>query len=139
MICVSLTDKEKQKRLLDYFFQSCAVFSIKYPVENNKEDYRQENSLLNGKKDFLALTGIHISPWQGMRDSIEIQGRITEEARSIFYGSLVTRGLWNYSLFRMGNEVFVVSDFDDGIIYVPNDEETRMKQAGIIDVDDIMN
>ena len=132
MIFVSLVDKKKQKELLDYFFQSCTDFSVKYPNQGNAKDYQVDNPLLGYKSDFLELKKIDISPWNGMENSMEICGKINNSVKDIFYNSLKTRGIWNYSLLRNNKEIFIVSDFDDGTIILPDDEIEKMKKMNII-------
>lgn len=132
MIFLSFVDKSNKKKLLDYFFLSCTDFSIIYPNDDLKGHYNAENPLLNGKKEVLALEGIKILPWEGMDDSIVISGKLSDAAKVFFYNSLATRGLWNFSLWRGNEEVFAVSDFDNGILFLSDDEIENMEELKII-------
>lgn len=128
-----LTDKENLRKLLNYFFQSCREFSVRYPNDISGESETTGNPLLNGKQEFISLKDITVASWKGMKDAIEISGKLTDTAKEIFYNALKTRGLWNFSLWRDDKEVFVVGDFDDGVILVSDTELDGMKASKIIE------
>ncbi len=79
-----------------------------------------EGPLSYGRAKFLALPGVVVRPWTGMRDAIEISGPLTPAVRDLFVRlepSLESfdpeRKLWDYELVQDGAVVLSVGDFHD--------------------------
>lgn len=117
---VSLNDKVEYRKILDALFLYCTDFIAIYPNDETEEDYRIGNPLLCWKNDFLALSDIHVATYGGMKNGIEIHGKLSEAAKSIMYSALDTRGIWQYSLWKDDLKIFEASDFDDGFIFEYN-------------------
>jgi hypothetical protein len=43
-----------------------------------------EGPLSHGRAEFMALPGVEVRPWSGMREAIEIAGPLTPAARDLF-------------------------------------------------------
>src|SRR2546430_17288267 len=43
-----------------------------------------EGPLSHGRAEFMALPGVEVRPWSGMRDAVEIAGPLTAAARELF-------------------------------------------------------
>lgn len=135
MVFVSLIKTKTQKKLLNYFFGKCTNFSVIYPKDNiNNPD----NPLLEGKKEFLKLENISIDVWNGMEDSIKIYGNLNKSVQAIFYHSLTKKGIWQYSLFVNEEEVFIVNDFDIGVLNIPQVEINYLIKNKIVNSNDFI-
>ena len=73
-----------------------------------------------GREKFLALPGIEVRPWTGMRGAIEISGPLTPATRDLFRRlepSVHTfdpeNKLWDYQLLRGGTVTLSIGDFHD--------------------------
>jgi hypothetical protein len=79
-----------------------------------------------GRTEFLALPGVQVRPWTGMRDAIEITGPLTPAARDLFVRlepSIESfdpeHKLWDYELVQDGTVVLSIGDFHDLQVNVP--------------------
>ena len=79
-----------------------------------------EGPLSYGRAEFMALPGVEIRPWSGMRDAIEIVGAMTAAARELFLSIETSvdsfdagRKLWDYELVCDGTVVLSIGDFHD--------------------------
>ncbi|WP_305784625.1 hypothetical protein [Symbioplanes lichenis] len=68
-----------------------------------------DGPLSEGRPEFLALPGVEVGPWDGMRDAVEISGPLTEDARELF----LRLRLWDFQLVRAGTVSLQVGDFED--------------------------
>ena len=72
------------------------------------------------RAEFMALPGVEVRPWSGMRDAIEIAGAMTAAARELFLSIETSvdsfdagRKLWDYELVCDGTVVLSIGDFHD--------------------------
>lgn len=79
-----------------------------------------DGPLSYGRREFLALPGVEVRPWTGMRDAIEITGPLTSTARNLFLRLEPTietfdteQKLWDYELVRAGVVTLSIGDFHD--------------------------
>ena len=79
-----------------------------------------EGPLSHGRKEFLALPGVEVQPWTGMRDAIEIVGPLTQAVRDLFLRlepSIESfdpqHKLWDYELVQDGTVILSIGDFHD--------------------------
>ncbi len=122
---ISITDKEKMKTLYNFLFDRQLDFAVYFPDDGSGE-YDSENPLLNGKKEFCAITGVKIGQWDGMDGAIRVTGKLTDEVKEMFYKSLLGRGIWKYSFLSNGKEIVVVEDFDNVILNIDKEEIKRI-------------
>jgi hypothetical protein len=83
--------------------------------------------LSHGQAEFMALPGVEVRPWSGMRDAIEIAGPLTPAARDLFVRlepSIESfdpeHKLWDYELVQDGMVVLSIGDYHDLQIDVPS-------------------
>jgi hypothetical protein len=85
-----------------------------------------EGPLSHGRTEFMALPGVEVRAWSGMRDAIEIAGPLTAAARDLFVRlepSIESfdpeHKLWDYELVQDGTVVLSIGDYHDLQIDVP--------------------
>src|SRR6185437_14580624 len=92
-----------------YFMERSDTFSIIFQGDIN--DTRAEG-LNIGKKEFLDLPSVTISPYGGMKDSFLITGELTKTAQDLFLNFVApsfegyTSDLWSFQ-FLKGNIVTI--------------------------------
>jgi hypothetical protein len=86
-----------------------------------------EGSLSGGRSEFLALPGVVVRPWTGMRDAIEISGPLTPAVRDLFMRLEQSidlfdpeHKLWDYELVQDGTVVLSIGDYHDLMVDVPS-------------------
>lgn len=86
-----------------------------------------EGPLSHGRAEFLALPGVEVRPWSGMRDAIEISGPLTPAVRDLFRlmePSIESfdpeHKLWDYELVRAGTVILSIGDYHDLQVDVPS-------------------
>ena len=86
-----------------------------------------EGMLSHGRAEFLALPGVEVRSWSGMRDAIEIAGPLIPTARDLFtrMEPSITlfdpeHKLWDYALIQDGTVVLSIGDYHDLLVDVPN-------------------
>ncbi len=86
-----------------------------------------EGPLSHGRTEFMALPGVEVRPWSGMRDAIEIAGPLTPTARDLFVRlepSIESfdpeHKLWDYELVQDGTVVLSIGDYHDLQVDVPS-------------------
>jgi hypothetical protein len=94
--------------------------------------------LSHGRDDFPALPGARVTPWSGMRESIEVTGPLTAESRRLFdrIETSVTsfepeRKLWDYRLSRHGELLLQVGDFSDVLVTADDSELAALRAEGV--------
>lgn len=85
-----------------------------------------DGQLSYGRAEFMALPGVEIRPWSGMRDAIEITGAMTPAAKALFLRVEVSiesfdpeYKLWDYELVENGTVVLSIGDYHDLQVDVP--------------------
>lgn len=129
---VSITNKGQMKKLYDLLFAQQLDFEVCFPDDGTGE-HDNENPLVNGKQEICAMSRVKIGVWDGMDNAIMVRGKLTEEAKTIFYRSLLGRGIWKYSFFRNGKEIVTVEDFDDVLLNLDKNEIETLRLLKVID------
>jgi hypothetical protein len=111
-------------------------------LQGNRDASDADEYLNAGKKEFLDLPSITISPYEGMENSIKVTGELNRVAREIFLTFLAPDepDLWSFQ-FLKGNDVMLeVADFTEGWLYLEESEVEDLLAQGIgvdgIDLDD---
>ena len=85
-----------------------------------------EGQLSHGRAEFMALPGVEVRPWSGMRGAIEIAGPLSAAARDLFVRlepSIESfdpeHKLWDYELVQDGMVVLSIGDYHDLQVDVP--------------------
>ena len=129
---VSITNKEQIKKLYDFLFVQQLDFEACFPDDGTKE-CDNENPLMNGKQEICAASDVKIGVWDGMDNAIRVTGKLTEEVKTVFYQSLLGRGIWKYSFFRNGKEIVTVEDFDDVLLNLDKNEIEILRMIKVIE------
>ncbi|GHO64402.1 hypothetical protein KSC_032940 [Ktedonobacter sp. SOSP1-52] len=118
-----------------YFMEKSDNFTIIFQGE--KDDTTAEG-LNRGKKEFLDLPLITISPYAGMKDSFEVAGELTKAAQDIFLNFMTssfdgyTSDLWSFQLLK-GNVVNLrIADFDEAFFSL---DESELEYLSSKDID----
>jgi hypothetical protein len=101
-------------------------------------DVSDADTLLNaGKREFLSMPSITVSPYDGMENSIQVTGELDMAARKIFltYMESAFEGykpdLWSFQ-FLVGNDVILrVDDFSDGLLFLEDSEVEDLFALGV--------
>lgn len=122
--------QDEWKRVFSYILNEADSFKIYFP--NGDEE------ILNiGKNSFESLSNIKVRNWEGMQDSMEVRGELTNEIRNIFMEyeapSVEKQGdkLWSFRLYKGNRELMYIGDFTDKIIHLTDEEIMYLNQLGI--------
>ncbi len=117
-------------RLLTYCLAQADSFTAHFPDGPGMLSY--------GRDEFLALPGVDMSPWAGMRESTEVAGLLTPESIRLFDRIETSvrsydaeRKLWDYRLIRRGDLLLQVGDFSDVLVTADQDELATLRANGI--------
>jgi hypothetical protein len=117
-----------------YFMERSDTFSIIF--HGDIHDTRAEG-LNIGKKEFLDLPSVTISPYRGMKDSFIVAGELTKAAQDLFLNFLApsfdgyTSDLWSFQ-FLKGNIVTIsVEDFSEAFFLLDESEFEDLSSRGI--------
>jgi hypothetical protein len=79
-----------------------------------------QGQLSHGRAEFVALPGVEVRPWSGMRDAIEIAGPLTPAAKDLFMRLDPStesfdpeHKLWDYELVQDGTVILSIGDYHD--------------------------
>jgi hypothetical protein len=79
-----------------------------------------DGPLSYGRVEFMALPGVVVQPWSGMRDAIEITGPLSPAARDLFLRMEPSiesfdpqHKLWDYELVENGVVILSIGDYHD--------------------------
>ena len=121
---------DQWRRLLTYCLAQADSFTVHVPDGPGLLSY--------GRDEFLALAGVDVTPWTGMRDSIEIAGPLTPDSIRLFdrietsvRSYAAERKLWDYRLIRGGDLLLQVGDFSDVLVTADDDELAVLRANGI--------
>lgn len=78
----------------------------------SKEDPAVSN-LATGREESFQLPNVKVAPWSKAEWAIAVSGEMTPEARALFLQAAEDNDLWDYDLFRSGEQLLSVSDHDD--------------------------
>ena len=108
--------------------------------QGNSDTSDADEYLNAGKKEFLNLPSITISPYEGMENSIKVTGELNKVSRELFLTFMESAfqgykpDLWSFQ-FLKGNEVILqVADFTEGWLYLEESEVKDLLAQGI-DID----
>lgn len=117
-----------------FLMEKSDTFKIIFQGDANTLDAEGLNA---GKKDFLALPLIAISPYKGMENSIEVAGELSEAAQELFQNFMASSfegflsDLWSFQ-FLKGNDVMLeVADFTEGWLYLEESERKDLLAQGV--------
>ncbi len=86
-----------------------------------------DGPLSGGRAEFMALPGVEVRPWSGMREALEIAGSLTSAARDLFVSMEQSiesfdpeRKLWDYELLQDGEVILSIGDHHDLQVDVPS-------------------
>jgi hypothetical protein len=86
-----------------------------------------DGPLSHGRTEFMALPGVEVRPWSGMRDAIEIAGPLSTAARDLFLRMEPSiesfdpeRKLWDYELVQNGMVILSIGDYHDLHVEIPS-------------------
>jgi len=86
-----------------------------------------DGQLSYGRVQFMALPGVEVRPWSGMRDAIEITGPLTSAARDLFVTTEPSiesfdpeHKLWDYELLLDGEVILSIGDYHDLQVDAPS-------------------
>ena len=121
---------DQWRRLLTYCLTQADSFTAHFPDGPGRLSY--------GRVQFLALPGVDVSPWAGMRESTEVAGPLTPESIRLFDRIETSvrsydaeRKLWDYRLIHGGNLLLQVGDFSDVLVTADDDELAIIRANGI--------
>ncbi len=117
-----------------YFMEKSDNFTIIF--QGDKDDTRAEG-LNIGKKEFLDLPAIMISPYEGMKNSIKVAGELNKAAQDIFLHFMASsfegfnQDLWSFQLLK-GNVVNLrLEDFSEAFLFLDESELEDLSSRGI--------
>jgi hypothetical protein len=117
-----------------YFMERSNTFSIIF--QGDIHDTRAEG-LNIGKKEFLDLPSITISPYRGMKDSFIVAGELTKAAQGLFLNFVAPSfdgyksDLWSFQ-FLKGNIVTIsVEDFSEAFFLLNESELEDLSSRGV--------
>jgi len=102
-------------QIFDYYLEECTRFRVFFP--GAKHEYNPNNPLMTGKKEFASLSEVTIRPWEGMENSIQVDGPINQNTRNLFYKYLddPSEGyrplLWSFELLKNEKPLLRIEDF----------------------------
>jgi hypothetical protein len=105
--------------------------------QGNRDAFDADEYLNAGKKEFLDLPSITISPYEGMENSIKVTGALNRVARELFLTFMAPAfqgwkpDLWSFQ-FLKGNDVMLeVADFTEGWLHLEESEVKDLLAQGI--------
>ena len=124
-----------------FVMEQCDTFRIIFQVA---DDALGEAGLNVGKREFLQMPSITISPYEGMENSIEVTGELNKAARELFLSFMdpsfhgETSRLWSFQ-FLQGNKVMLrVEDFTVALLFLEQGELEDLLVLGVnVDGEDL--
>jgi hypothetical protein len=118
-----------------YIMEKSDTFRI---IFQGSKDVLESDEFLNaGKREFLSLPALTISPYEGMGNSIRVIGKLDQAARELFltFMSPAFEGykpdLWSFE-FLKGNDVKLrVGDFTDYLLFLEESEVEELLAQGV--------
>lgn len=105
--------------------------------QGNRDASDADEYLNAGKREFLNLPAITISPYKGMENSIEVTGELNKVARELFLNFMEDAfhgykpDLWSFQ-FLQGNDVKLrVEDFSVGLLFLEESEVEDLLAQGV--------
>lgn len=117
-----------------FFMERSDTFAIIFHGDRN--DTRAVG-LNSGKKEFLDLPAVTISPYGGMKDSFIVTGELTRTAQDLFLNFVApsfegyVSDLWSFQ-FLKGNVVTIsVEDFSEAFFFLDESELEDLSSRGV--------
>lgn len=117
-----------------YLIERSDNFTI---IFQGSKDDTTAGELNTGKKEFLDLPSISISPYKGMKNSIEVAGELNEVAQELFLNFMAPSfdgfkpDLWSFQLVK-GNVVNLrIEDFTVALLFLDEGELEDLSSRGI--------
>ena len=105
--------------------------------QGTRDVFDADTFLNAGKREFLSLPSITISPYKGMENSIEVAGELNRVARELFLSFMAPAfegwkpDLWSFQ-FLKGNDVLLrVEDFTVGLLFLEESDVEDLLAEGI--------
>lgn len=117
-----------------YFMERSDTFSIIFHGDRN--DTRAVG-LNIGKKEFLDLPAVTISPYGGMKDSFILAGELTKAAQDLFLNFIApsfdgyNSDLWSFQLLKGDIVTISVEDFSEAFFLLDESELEDLSSKGI--------
>lgn len=118
----SINRYNRWKDLFTFFEKKADTFKVFFP--GDAQTIEPDNPLIRGKEEFLNLEGIAIKEWDGMDNSIQIEGQLNTESKRLFYNFQKDAfdgfmpQLWSFELQKHNDSVLRVEDFTVCILYL---------------------
>jgi hypothetical protein len=110
------------------------TFRIIFQVQGDLSDREGLNA---GKREFLDLPSITISPYDGMDDSIEVAGELNRETRGLFLTFVAPSfqgwksHLWSFQFLKGGEAMLRVEDFTVALLFLEESERENLLALGV--------
>jgi hypothetical protein len=118
-----------------YLMEKSDTFRIIFQGNSDASD--ADDFLNAGKREFLNLPSLTISPYKGMENSIEVTGELNRAARELFLTFMAPASeeykpdLWSFQ-FLQGNDVLLrVDDWTVGELFLEESEIEDLIAQGI--------
>jgi hypothetical protein len=127
-----------------FLMEKSDTFRIIFQVESNAYDAEGLNA---GKQEFLNLPSITISPYSGMKNSIEATGALDTAARELFLSFMKpafeghTPDLWSFQLLERNDVLLRVEDFTVALLFLGESDIAGLLAQGVdkTDLEEIDN
>ena len=119
------------KTCFHYIMEKSDTFRI---IFQGSKDVLESDEFLNaGKREFLSLPALTISPYASMENSIEVTGELNRAARELFQTFMAPEqpDLWSFQ-FLKGNDVMLkVDDWTVGEVFLEECEVADLLAQGV--------
>ena len=105
--------------------------------QGNRDASDADEYLNAGKKEFLDLPSLTISPYEGMENSIKVTGELNRVARELFLTFMESAfegykpDLWSFRFLKGRDVLLEVADFTEGWLYLEESEVEDLLAQGI--------
>jgi hypothetical protein len=114
-----------------YLMEKADTFRIIF--QGSKEVLESDAFLNAGKREFLSLPTLTISPYAGMDNSIEVTGELSRAARELFQTFLAPEhpALWSFQLLKGADILLRVDDWTVGELFLEESEIADLLTQGV--------
>jgi hypothetical protein len=105
--------------------------------QGNRDTFDADEYLNAGKKEFLSMPSITISPYGGMENSIEVTGELNMAAREFFLTFMESAfqgykpDMWSFKFLKGMDVLLEVADFTEGWLYLEESEVEDLLAQGV--------
>jgi len=118
-----------------YLIEKADTFRI---IFQGNSDTSDADALLNaGKKEFLSMSSITVSPYEGMENSICVTGELNMAAREVFLSFMESAfhgykpDLWSFQFLKGNDAILRVEDFSVGQLFLEESEVEGLLAQGV--------